>query len=82
MPNSLDISLERIAIFAPKTVNHSIKCFRMVFKTAKRDGVVADNPAEFVKTIREQKPTSAPVAHSHWTSFERSSPWLTRNGGA
>ena len=31
--------------FAPKTVNHSIKYLRMVFKVAKRDGLIADNPA-------------------------------------
>ncbi len=41
--------------FAPKTVNHSIKCLRMAFKVAKRDGLIADNPAEFVKTVRERE---------------------------
>jgi integrase len=37
---------------ATKTVNHLVKCLRMVFKAAKRDGAIADNPAEFVDTIR------------------------------
>ena len=41
--------------FAPKTVNHSIKYLRMAFKAAKRDGLIADNPAEFVKTVRERE---------------------------
>jgi len=42
------------ARLAPKTVNHEIKCLRMVFKAAKRDGLVSDNPVEFVETVRNR----------------------------
>jgi integrase len=41
--------------FAPKTVNHSIKYLRMALKAARRDGFISDNPAEFVKTVRERE---------------------------
>jgi integrase len=33
-------------------VNHHVKSLRMVFKAAKRDGAVTDNPTEFVDTVR------------------------------
>jgi len=33
------------------SVNHSIKFLRMVFKAARADGVLLDNPAEFVGTV-------------------------------
>jgi integrase len=38
--------------FAPRTVNHQVKFLRMAFRAARRDSLVADDPAEFVKTIR------------------------------
>ena len=41
--------LERVS--AP-TVNHEIKFLRMVFKTAKDDGLIAENPADAVKNSR------------------------------
>ncbi len=34
------------------TVNHEIKFLRMVFEQAKRDGLLAENPAEMVKTLK------------------------------
>lgn len=34
------------------TVNHEIKFLRMVFEQAKRDGLLAENPAETVKTLK------------------------------
>lgn len=34
------------------TVNHEIKFLRMVFEQAKRDGLIAENPAEMVKTLK------------------------------
>lgn len=40
---------------APKTVNHEIKCLRMVFRSAKRDGFISEDPAEFVDTIRDKQ---------------------------
>jgi integrase len=41
--------------FAPKTVNHEVKFLRMIFRAARRDAVVSDDPAEFVDTIRKGK---------------------------
>ncbi len=38
-------------LFAPKTVNHDLKGVRMIFLAARRDGAIADNPCEDVKTI-------------------------------
>ena len=40
---------------APKTVNHKVKFLKMVFRIAKRDALLADNPAEFVELIRKGK---------------------------
>lgn len=42
------------ATLAPKTVNHDLKCLRMVFKAAKRDGLLAEDPTEFVDTVRQR----------------------------
>src|SRR5438874_5923341 len=44
--------------FAPKTVNHQVKFLRMIFRAARRDALVSDDPAEFVDTVRKGK--SAP----------------------
>jgi integrase len=41
--------------WAPKTVNHQVKFLRMVFRNARRDAIVCDDPAEFVETIRKGK---------------------------
>lgn len=43
---------------APKTVNHDIKCLKMLFKAARRDGYVIDDISEHVETVRENR--SAP----------------------
>jgi site-specific recombinase XerD len=45
MPDILAFRAHESHTFAPKTVNHSIKYLRMVFKVAKRDGLIAANPA-------------------------------------
>ena len=37
-----------------KTVNHSLKILRMLFKAARREQVVTDDPTEFVETIRQR----------------------------
>ena len=39
------------------SVNHSVKFLRMVFKSARADGVVLDNPAEFVGTVANRHRT-------------------------
>ncbi len=44
----------RAASAAPKTVNHEVKVLRMVFRSARKDEVLADNPAEFVETVRDK----------------------------
>lgn len=38
---------------APKTVNHHLKCLRMIFHAARRDGLIDDNPLEFIDTIKK-----------------------------
>lgn len=67
---------------SPSTVNHSIKLLRMILNDAKRDGIIADNPADSVKmmkrsgqksprrpfTISEVKQLLA-VANSEWRSL-------------
>jgi integrase len=41
----------RAAVVSPKTVNHEIKVLRMVFRAARKDGILTDDPAEFVETV-------------------------------
>ena len=56
----LDITPEDILAFRtsenervrPATVNHAMKVLRMVFEDAKRDRVIADNPADFVRLVK------------------------------
>lgn len=38
---------------AAKTTNHDLKCLRMLFKAAKREHLIADDPTEFVDTVRD-----------------------------
>jgi len=38
--------------FAPKTVNHDLKVIRMIFRAARAEGIVVEDPAEFVKTVK------------------------------
>lgn len=52
--NVLAFRNEEAGSLAPKTVNHDLKCLRMVFKAAKRDGVISEDPTEFVETVRER----------------------------
>ena len=50
---------ERAAVAAPKTVNHEIKVLRMVFRSARKDGIISDDPAEFAETVRDRGGNSA-----------------------
>jgi len=50
---------ERATKVSAKTVNHEIKVLRMVFKSARKDGVLTDDPAEFVQTIRDRQKEGA-----------------------
>ncbi len=43
---------------ASKTVNHDLKCLKMLFKAARRDRVISDDPSEFVKTAKRTQPTT------------------------
>ncbi|MFN0128008.1 MAG: tyrosine-type recombinase/integrase [Verrucomicrobiales bacterium] len=40
-----------------KTVNHSIQAVRSLFKEARRDGFVVDDPTEFVEAVRQKDET-------------------------
>ena len=67
--------------WAPKTVNHQVKFLRMVFRNARRDAIVGDDPAEFVETVRRgravaRRPFTIPelkaalsVANPEWRSM-------------
>lgn len=39
---------------APRTINADLKCVKMVFRAAKRDGYLLEDPAEFVDTVRDE----------------------------
>jgi integrase len=41
-----------------KTVNHDLKCLKMLFKSARRDRVISDDPSEFVKTAKKTQSTT------------------------
>jgi site-specific recombinase XerD len=38
-----------------KTSNHGLKTLKMLFKSARRDGIVAEDPTEFVETVRRER---------------------------
>lgn len=40
---------------APKTVNHDLKVLRMLFRAARRDKVLVDDPCEFVNVTKEAR---------------------------
>jgi len=42
----------------PKTTNYHIKFVRMLFRTARRDGLVYDDPSEFVEQVKRQTTSS------------------------
>jgi integrase len=41
---------------APKTVNHHLKFVKTLFRAAKRDGLLVDDPGESVETIKRANP--------------------------
>lgn len=43
---------EQAKALSSKTVNHGVKFLRMVFRAAREDASISDNPAEFVKVIK------------------------------
>ena len=66
---------------AGKTVNHDLKVLKMLFRAARRDGAITEDPCEFVDTIRERggsnrRPFTIPelqavlsVADDEWKSM-------------
>src|SRR4030095_13737577 len=84
-----DISRDDVASFrnqeaktlAAKTVEHELKVLRMLFRAARRDGAISDDPSEFVDTIRQRsdnkrRPFTVPelkavlsVADDEWKSM-------------
>jgi len=42
-------------VLAPKTVNQEMKCLRMLFKTARRDRVISEDPWEFVNSTKRAR---------------------------
>jgi len=41
--------------FAGKTVNNTLKALRVIFKAAKAEGLIADDPAEYVKAVKDTR---------------------------
>lgn len=62
----------------PSTANHGIKVLRMIFQDAKRDGIIADNPAEGVKRVSGTN--RAGVALSQFQKSNSCSAWQMPNG--
>ena len=68
---------------APKTVNHDLKCLRMLFNIARRDRIISEDPTEFVNTTKKgqskpRRPFTIPelqavlsVADEEWESMIR-----------
>ena len=50
----LDFRNREAETFAPRTVNHDLKAVKMLFLSARRDGLITDNPAEDVKTVAQR----------------------------
>jgi integrase len=49
---------EMLETLSPKAVNHHLKVVKMVFRSARRDGYIIDDPSEFVETVREKTGTA------------------------
>jgi hypothetical protein len=44
----------QLAVSAPATTNHCLKIIRMIFRSARRDGFLFQDPAEGVKTVKNR----------------------------
>ena len=40
---------------SPKTANHDLKAVRMFFRAARRDGLISEDPTEFVEAVRQTR---------------------------
>jgi integrase len=68
---------------SPKTVNHDIKCLRMIFRDALRDRLISESPCEFVAATKKtptikRQPFTIPqleaviaIADDEWKSLIR-----------
>jgi integrase len=66
---------------APGTANFDLKCIRMLFRAARRDGYIVEDPAEFVRSVKrdngsgrrpfrvEEIQTLLSIADSEWQSL-------------
>ncbi|HBJ83174.1 MAG TPA: hypothetical protein DDZ88_04735 [Verrucomicrobiales bacterium] len=43
---------ELITVVSPKTVNHDMKTVKALFKAARRDQLLVDDPTEFIETVK------------------------------
>lgn len=50
----------RRQVVAGKTVNHELKVLRQLFRTAKEDGWIAENPMDGLKSVREDRAEKSP----------------------
>ena len=50
----LDFRNEQAKHLKAKTVNHDLKCLKMLFKAAKRENLISEEPTEFVDTVRDR----------------------------
>jgi len=48
-----------VKLFEPKTVNHDLQVVRMVLRAARSEGLISEDPAEFVKTVKLTQPANA-----------------------
>jgi site-specific recombinase XerD len=44
-----------------KIVNHDLKALRMLFKSARRDSAITDDPTEFVEIVRKEREPKSSV---------------------
>ena len=57
----LDFRDDEMGKVSPASVNDRIKVLRMVFKSARREGLISDNPVEFVDAVRGAKRRKKPT---------------------
>lgn len=46
---------DQLARLASRTANHHLKVIKMLFRAAKRDGYLVDDPSEFVETVKAKR---------------------------
>ena len=65
---------------ATLTANIELKILKMIFRSARREGYLFEDPAEGVKTVKNR--TTSQEGRSRLTNCARSWRWPTRNGKA